>query len=86
MLLSRINDVTGTLLSTGSDTVAVIPKAIAPRLKDRVCAREITTVLMPLVSSIAKRASPLLCKRVLNEQDQLTPGFATSNKQDLGRC
>ncbi|XTZ63238.1 DUF6701 domain-containing protein [Aeromonas salmonicida subsp. pectinolytica] len=75
------NDVTGTLKLTGSDTVAVIPKAIALQAQGQSgCSgsNDNTYAACPVYRKAGE--SFTLQARALNEQDQLTPGFATSNK------
>lgn len=75
------NDVTGTLKLTGSDTVAVIPKAIALQAQGQSgCSgsNDNTYAACPVYRKAGE--SFTLQARALNEQDQLTPGFAASNK------
>ncbi|EPC3541252.1 DUF6701 domain-containing protein [Aeromonas hydrophila] len=75
------NDVTGTLKLTGSDTVAVIPKAIALQAQGQSScsgSNDNTYAACPVYRKAGE--SFTLQARALNEQDQLTPGFATSNK------
>ncbi|MDM5090813.1 hypothetical protein OB947_18220 [Aeromonas bestiarum] len=75
------NDVTGTLKLTGSDTVAVIPKAIALQAQGQSgCSgsNDNTYAACPVYRKAGETFT--LQARALNEQDQLTPGFATSNK------
>ena len=75
------NDVTGTLKLTGSDTVAVIPKAIALQAQGQSgCSgsNDNTYAACPVYRKAGE--SFTLQARALNEQDQLTSGFATSNK------
>lgn len=75
------NDVTGTLKLTGSDTVAVIPKAIALQAQGQSgCSgsNDNTYAACPVYRKAGE--SFTLQARALNEQGQLTPGFATSNK------
>lgn len=75
------NDVTGTLKLTGSDTVAVIPKAIALQAQGQsVCSgnNDSTYATCPIYR---KAGEPFtLQASAVNTQDQLTPGFTTSNK------
>ena len=75
------NDVTGTLKLTGSDTVAVIPKAIAFQTQGQsVCSgnNDSTYATCPIYR---KAGEPFtLQASAVNTQDQLTPGFTTSNK------
>ncbi|BBR38063.1 hypothetical protein Q7I35_10425 [Aeromonas allosaccharophila] len=75
------NDVTGTLKLTGSDTVAVIPKAITLQAQEQSScsgSNDNTYAACPVYRKAGE--SFTLQARALNEQDQLTPGFATSNK------
>ncbi|MEV3828173.1 MSHA biogenesis protein MshQ [Aeromonas allosaccharophila] len=75
------NDVTGTLKLAGSDTVAVIPKAIALQAQEQSScsgSNDNTYAACPVYRKAGE--SFTLQARALNEQDQLTPGFATSNK------
>lgn len=75
------NDVTGTLKLTGSDTVAVIPKAIALQAQGQSgCSgsNDNTYAACPVYRKAGE--SFTLQARALNEQDQLTPSFAASNK------
>ncbi|MEH8118502.1 hypothetical protein Q7I37_13155 [Aeromonas allosaccharophila] len=75
------SDATGTLKLTGSDTVAVIPKAIALQAQGQSgCSgsNDNTYAACPVYRKAGE--SFTLQARALNEQDQLTPGFATSNK------
>ena len=75
------NDVTGTLKLTGSDTVAVIPKAIALQAQGQsVCSgnNDSTYATCPIYR---KAGEPFtLQASAVNTQGQLTPGFTTSNK------
>ncbi|WP_279498971.1 DUF6701 domain-containing protein [Aeromonas veronii] len=75
------NDVTGTLKLTGSDTVAVIPKAISLQAQGQsVCSgnNDSTYATCPIYR---KAGEPFtLQASAVNTQDQLTPGFTTSNK------
>jgi hypothetical protein len=75
------NDVTGTLKLTGSDTVAVIPKAIALQAQGQgVCSgnSDSTYAACPVYRKAGE--SFTLQASAVNIQDQLTPGFATSSK------
>lgn len=74
-------DATGTLKLTGSDTVAVIPKAIALQAQGQgVCSgnSDSTYAACPVYRKAGE--SFTLQASAVNIQDQLTPGFATSNK------
>ncbi|ELM3614845.1 hypothetical protein RYR54_000436 [Aeromonas sobria] len=74
-------DATGTLKLTGSDTVAVIPKAIALQAQGLgVCSgnNDSTYAACPVYRKAGE--SFTLQASAVNIQDQLTPGFATSNK------
>ncbi|MBL0628085.1 DUF6701 domain-containing protein [Aeromonas jandaei] len=74
-------DATGTLKVSGSDTVAVIPKAIVLQAQGQsVCSgnNDSTYATCPIYR---KAGEPFtLQARAVNIQNQLTPGFATSNK------
>ncbi|WDL82954.1 hypothetical protein IU367_01655 [Aeromonas bestiarum] len=75
------SDATGTLRLTGSDTFAVIPKAIALQAQGQSgCSgsSDSTFAVCPVYRKAGETFT--LQARALNEQDQLTPGFATSNK------
>ncbi|HHQ4591615.1 TPA: DUF6701 domain-containing protein [Aeromonas veronii] len=75
------NDATGSLKLAGSDTVAVIPNAIALQAQGQsVCSgnNDSSYAVCPVYR---KAGEPFtLQARAVNTQEQLTPGFATSNK------
>lgn len=75
------SDATGTLKLTGNDTVAVIPKAITLQAQGQsVCSgnNDSTYAACPFYRKAGE--SFTLQASAVNTQDQLTPGFATSNK------
>ncbi|QWL59309.1 hypothetical protein HQ400_14495 [Aeromonas jandaei] len=75
------SDATGTLKVSGSDTVAVIPKAIVLQAQGQSAClgnNDSTYATCPIYR---KAGEPFtLQARAVNIQNQLTPGFATSNK------